>query len=145
MRALGVMLKESGNELKKAQETIDELSDIVKSQSDEISELRGMVEAFGNSTPAPKSLSNARAVERRFAKANDNELEKGGQPEVPENAISMSRNKAIVSELLDQATFAKGGYDEAFSNACTLYEASHTLPKNIIERMKKEFNVTIID
>ena len=145
MRALGVMLKESGNELKKAQETIDELSDIVKSQSDEISELRGMVEAFGDSTPAPKSLSNARAVERRFAKANDNELEKGGQPEVPENAISMSRNKAIVSELLDQATFAKGGYDEEFSKACTLYEASHTLPKNIIERMKKEFNVTIID
>ena len=145
MRALGVMLKESGNELKKAQETIDELSDIVKSQSDEISELRGMVEAFGDSTPAPKSLSNARAVERRFAKANDNELEKGGQPEVPENAISMSKNKAIVSELLDQATFAKGGYDEEFSKACTLYEASHTLPKNIIERMKKEFNVTIID
>ena len=145
MRALGVMLKESGNELKKAQETIDELSDIVKSQSDEISELRGMVEAFGDSTPAPKSLSNARAVERRFAKANDNELEKGGQPEVPENAISMSRNKAIVSELLDQATFAKGGYDEEFSKACTLYEASHTLPKNIIERMKKEFNVTIVD
>ena len=145
MRALGVMLKESGNELKKAQETIDELSDIVKSQSDEISELRGMVEAFGDSTPAPKSLSNARAVERRFAKANDNELEKGGQPEVPENAISMSRNKAIVSELLDQATFAKGGYDEEFSKACTLYEASHTLPKNIIERMKKEFNITIVD
>ena len=145
MRALGVMLKESGNELKKAQETIDELSDIVKSQSDEISELRGMVEAFGDSTPAPKSLSNARAVERRFAKANDNELEKGGQPEVPENAISMSKNKAIVSELLDQATFAKGGYDEEFSKACTLYEASHTLPKNIIERMKKEFNVTIVD
>ena len=145
MRALGVMLKESGNELKKAQETIDELSDIVKSQSDEISELRGMVEAFGDSTPAPKSLSNARAVERRFAKANDNELEKGGQSEIPENAISMSRNKAIVSELLDQATFAKGGYDEEFSKACTLYEASHTLPKNIIERMKKEFNVTIVD
>ena len=145
MRALGVMLKESGNELKKAQETIDELSDIVKSQSDEISELRGMVEAFGDSTPAPKSLSNARAVERRFAKANDNELEKGGYSEVPENAISMSKNKAIVSELLDQATFAKGGYDEEFSKACTLYEASHTLPKNVIERMKKEFNVTIID
>ena len=145
MRALGVMLKESNNELKKAQATIDELSDIVKSQSDEISELRGMVEAFGDSTPAPKSLSNARAVERRFAKANDNELEKGGQSEVPENAISMSRNKTIVSELLDQATFAKGGYDEEFSKACTLYEASHTVPKNIIERMKKEFNVTIVD
>lgn len=142
MRALGVMLKGATNELKSSKAQIDELNEIVKAQKEEISELRDLVEAFGDSTPAPKSLSHAHVVERRFNKGNQDELEKANQQDP--NAVSMSRNRSVVAELLDQATFAKG-FDEEFSKACTTFEAAHTLPKNIIERMKKEFNVTIVD
>lgn len=142
MRALGVMLKDTNNELKKSRTQINEMNEIIKSQSDEISELREMVEAYGDSTPAPKSLSHAHAVERRFNKANENDFEESKKNE---NTVSMSRQRNIVSELLDQATFAKGGFDEEFSKACTTFEASHVLPNNIIQRMKKEFNVTIVD
>ena len=143
MRALGVMLKANEAKFEKAQSTIDELTEIVKAQSEELDNLREMVEDFGESTPAPKSLSHARAVERRFAKANENDFEKGGDKEAPENAVSMSRNKRILSELLDQATFAKG-YDEEMSKACTMYEASGVLPENVIKRMKDEYGVSII-
>ena len=56
---------------------------------------------------------------------------------------SASYNLLKDPELLDQATFAKG-YDEEFSKACTAYEAVHTLPANIIARMKNEFGVEIV-
>lgn len=144
MRALGVMLKNTTQELQKANSNVDELNKIVKAQKDEIAELREMIEDFGDSTPGPKSLSNARAVERRFNKSEDVDITKARENEVPENAVSMSKNRNVVAELLDQATFAKGGYDEEFSKACTSFEASHTLPANIIKRMKEEFNVTIV-
>ena len=55
----------------------------------------------------------------------------------------MTTNHREIAELLDQATFAKG-YDEEFSKACTAYEAVHTLPANIIARMKNEFGVEIV-
>lgn len=143
MRALGVMLKDTSNELKKSRTQIDEMNEIIKGQSEEISELREMVEAYGDSTPAPKSLSHAHAVERRFNKADENDF--GAESKGNENTVSMSRQRGVVSELLDQATFAKGGFDEEFSKACTTFEASHVLPKNIIQRMKNEFNVTIVE
>ena len=144
MRAIGVMLKNATQELQKANANVDELNGIVKAQKEEIAELREMIEDFGDSTPGPKSLSNARAVERRFHKGEDADITKARETEVPENAVSMSKNRGVIAELLDQATFAKGGYDEEFSKACTSFEASHTLPANIIKRMKEEFNVTIV-
>ena len=55
----------------------------------------------------------------------------------------MSKNTNAVAELLDQATFQKG-YDEEFSKACTCFEAQHSLPANIIQRIKSEFGYEII-
>ena len=107
-----------------------------------VDEPRGMM--LGSEVPAPKSLSHARPVERAFAKADDNDITKGGVPdEKKENVFSMTTNHREIAELLDQATFAKG-YDEEFSKACTAYEAVHTLPANIIARMKNEFGVEIV-
>ena len=102
---------------------------------------RGMM--LGSEVPAPKSLSNARPVERQFAKAEDSDITKGGAPANKKNVFSMSKNPNQVAELLDQATFSKG-YDEEFSKACTAFEAVRDLPKNIIARMKNEFGVEIV-
>ena len=55
----------------------------------------------------------------------------------------MSRQPQIVAEILDQATFAKG-YDDEMSKACMSFEASHSLPANIIKRLKNEFGVNIV-
>lgn len=143
IRALGVMIKDASQKLDAAAERENELRDIIKAQDETISLLSEKMEEFGNYTPAPKSLSHARPVERAFAKADDADITKGGESEAPSNAISMSKNPNQVAELLDQATFAKG-YDEEFSKACTAFEAIHNLPANIIARMKNEYGVEIV-
>ena len=144
IRALGVMIKDASNKLDAAAERENELMSIIKAQDETISSLSERIEEFGNEVPAPKSLSHARPVERAFAKADDNDITKGGAPaERKENVFSMTTNHREIAELLDQATFAKG-YDEEFSKACTAYEAVHTLPANIIARMKNEYGVEIV-
>lgn len=148
IKALGVMLKDSTNKLEKAQESlelsqsrIDELNKLVKAQEETIGELSSRIESFGAGGAVPKSLSHARPVQRTFTKGLETDIEKA-QEENP-NAISMSKNPRAVAELLDQACFAKG-FDEEFSKACTHFEAQHTLPANIIARLKNEFGYEVV-
>lgn len=142
IKALGVMVKDASQKLEAAANREAELLDIVKAQEETISEMSEKLEAFGSEVPAPKSLSAARPVERRFAKAEDGDITKGGETAKRTNAISMSKQPNAVAEMLDQATFAKG-FDEEFSKACLTFEASKVLPANIIARMKNEFGVEI--
>ena len=144
IKALGVMVKDVSQKLEDIAEREEELLDIVKSQEDTISSLEERLEEFGSSVPTPKSLSAARPVERIFAKGFDNEFgverEFGGRKN---NQVSMSKQANVVAEILDQATFAKG-FDDEFSRAVTHFEASKTLPSNIIARIKNEFGIEIV-
>ena len=144
IKALGVMLKDSATKLEKATENLDlanshieELNDVIKAQEEEISNMRETLASYGSYTPAPKSMRHSAAVER-FAKAQDNDIEKA---ETSSNVVSL-QNKSVVSELLDQATFAKG-FDDEFSKACCAFEATGTLSPNVIARLKNEFNVIV--
>ena len=144
IKALGVMVKDVSQKLEDIAEREEELLDIIKSQEDTISSLEERLEEFGSSVPTPKSLSAARPVERIFAKGFDNEFgverEFGGRKN---NQVSMSKQANVVAEILDQATFAKG-FDDEFSRAVTHFEASKTLPSNIIARIKNEFGIEIV-
>lgn len=144
VKALGVMIKDASEKLARAAEREEELLDIVKSQENTISDLYERIEDFGSEVQAPKSLSSARAIERRFSKGEEDEFSKGNEDEVNANVISMSKRPNDVAEILDQATFAKGGYDDEFSKAVTAFEATHSLPSNIIARLKNEFGVEIV-
>jgi hypothetical protein len=114
------------------------LTDINKAQSDEIEMLKAQIEELGNTTPAPKSMRNVAAVERNFNKGRENDF---GAP--AENQVSVL-NKAAISDILDQATFAKGGYDAEYSNALMGYESSGQVSQNIRQRIKSEFGIEII-
>ena len=145
IKALGVMVKASNDSLEKAisslelaNQKIDELNSINKAQEETISELSQRIESFGNGVPMPKSVRHAAPVERNFNKGNENDFEKGGNG----NIISIS-NKPAISNILDQATFAKG-YDDEFSKACLNFEATGNLPANIISRLKTEYNISIV-
>ena len=148
VKALGVMVKACNQTLEKAKSVIElssakieELTEINKAQTDTINALQESLESFGAYTPAPKSMrSAAKPVERNFAKANEDEFNKGGNAN--ENEVNIL-NKAAVAEILDQATFAKG-YDDEFSKACMDYEASGVVSDNVISRIKKEFGITIV-
>lgn len=143
IKALGVMIKDASQKLEAAAQRETELLDIVKGYEDTISDLSEKLERFGSEVPAPKSISAARPVERQFSKGNDeDDLNKGGEGRKG-NQVSMSKQPSVVSEILDQATFAKG-FDSEFSKACTAFEASKVLPSNIIARIKNEFGIEII-
>ena len=149
VKALGVMVKACNQTLEKAKSVIElssakieELTEINKAQTDTINSLNERLEAFGDYTPAPKSMrSVAKPVERVFAKANEDEFNKGG--DANENEVNIL-NKAAVAEILDQATFANNGYDDEFSKACMDYEASGTISDNVISRINKEFGIKIV-
>lgn len=138
-KAVGVMIKDASLKLEAAAEREEKMMEIIKAQDETISALSEQIEAIGSEVPAPKSISAARPVERVFGKGEEVDIEKGGD----EKRVSMSRQPAVVAELLDQATFAKG-YDPEFSKAVTSFEASHTLPASIIERVQKEFGYKIV-
>jgi hypothetical protein len=145
IKALGVIVKDQSNQLNKAVDAlniagnkIDELTSINKAQNDEIELLKAQIEELGNATPAPKSVRNVAAVERNFNKGNDNDF---GAP-VNNNQVSVL-NKAAISDILDQATFAKG-YDAEYSNALMGYESNGQVAANIRQRIKSEFGIEII-
>jgi hypothetical protein len=145
IKALGVMIKDCSQALEKANRVIEmsnskieELTEINKAQTDTIKDLRENLEAFGDYTPAPKSMrSTAKPIERSFSKGNDDELNKG------KNEINIL-NKSAVIEILDQATFANNGYDDEFSKACLDFEASGNLSDNVISRIKREYGINIV-
>lgn len=142
MKALGVMVKDLSQKAELLKADNDELRELIKAQDDTISEMSQRIEAFGNATPVPKSISHAKIVERQFDKGNLDELG-GKREERKPNQFSMSTQKAAIVELLDQATFAKG-YDEEMSKACLAFESSNVMPQSIIARLKNEYGVEII-
>ena len=150
VKALGVMVKDLSQKLEKSDtrnaelcDKMDDLLDINKGQEDTINMLSEKLEEYGSASPMPKSIRHSAPVERQFAKANDNELEKAeGSDNGTAGKVSI-KNTTAISEILDQATFAKG-YDQDFSKACTHFEATKDLPANIISRIKNEFGIEIV-
>ena len=144
IKALGVMVKDVAQKATAILSENEELKEIVKAQEETISVMSEKLEAFGSEVPAPKSLSAARPVERQFAKGNDADDfgGRGAGAGLKANQVSI-RNKGAVAEILDQATFSKG-FDDEFSKACTAFEATKTLPANIIARIKNEYGIEIV-
>lgn len=144
IRALGVMVKNSVQKTEEVLAKNDELLEIVKAQEDTINILSEKLEEYGSAPMGFKSHRSVAGVERGFAKAEDSDITKGGEGKrsLESNQIPIGNKKAI-TDLLDQATFAKG-YDEEFSKACTTFEASGVLPSNIIARIKNEFGYEIV-
>ena len=142
IRSLGVLIKSISSKVDSLTEDNVELSEIVKAQEETISKLMDKIDEFGSEVPAPKSISAARPVQRAFAKANDNDFSEGSNS-LKENQVSSSNRKAITN-ILDQACFAKGGYDEEFGKACVSYEAGAPLSGNIINRLKYEFGIEVV-
>lgn len=148
IKALGTMVKAQSENLEKAidslklaNDKIDEQSEIIKGYENEIAELSERLEKYGSGGAAPRSIRHAQAVERNFDKGVEDDINKGGND--AGNRVSI-KNHSAVAEILDQATFAKGGYDDEFSKACMHFEATKDLPANIISRIKSEFGVEIV-
>lgn len=141
IRATAVLVNDLRQKRAEDSKRIAELENIIKGQSDTISEFSDKLERYGNDVPRPKSLRSAVVVDRAFAKAKpEGDIEKGGA-----NRISFLENPAAVKELLDQASFAKG-YDKEYGDALLAFEArpEDGLPSNIIARLKAETGYEVV-
>lgn len=141
IRAAAVLVNDLRQKRDEDSKRIAELENIIKGQSDTISEFSDKLERYGNDVPRPKSLRSAVVVDRAFAKAKpEGDIEKGGA-----NRISFTDNPAAVKELLDQASFAKG-YDKEYGDALLAFEArpEDGLPSNIIARLKAETGYEVV-
>ena len=150
VKALGVIVKAQTIKLEKAQQTIDSAletinsqNDIIKGYEEQFATINEQLSSFGSAVPAPKSVRHARPVERVF-KAEDADINKGGDGGSDAKQQVSIKNRRAVSEILDEATFFKGGYDEEFSKACTAFEAGADLTPGIIARIKNEFGIEIV-
>lgn len=146
IKALGILLKDSNDKLQKANESItyandriDALEDLVKGQDETISTMNESIEKYGSGIPAAKSIRHAAPVERRFSKGQEDEL---NNEDSKYQKVSIL-NKAAVSEILDEATFNGGKFDNEFDKACTHFEATGSMPANIIARLKNEYKIQI--
>lgn len=149
IKALGVMMKDSTQRLEKAVAALDDanakvadLENLVKAQGETISSMSDALESFG-SKPIQKAAVNSNPVDRHFEKGDDDTLNDKKQYK-NEKQVSMSLQKGAVVEILDQASWAEGKYDEEFGKACMTFEASGVLPSHIIERIKSEYGFEII-
>lgn len=141
IRATAVLVNDLRQKRAEDSKRIAELENIIKGQSDTISEFSDKLERYGNDVPRPKSLRSAVVVDRAFAKAKpEGDIEKGGA-----SRISFTDNPAAVKELLDQASFAKG-YDKEYGDALLAFEArpEDGLPSNIIARLKAETGYEVV-
>ena len=149
IKALGVMMKDSAQRLEKAVTALEDanakiadLENLVKAQSETISSMSDALESFG-SKPIQKAAVNSNPVDRHFEKGGNDELYGKKQPE-NEKRVSMSLQKGAIVEILDQASWSEGKYDEEFGKACMTFEASGVLPSHIIERIKNEYGFEIV-
>lgn len=142
-RAIGVLVKgvlqrngelaEQNTELKKAMETMKE------DLSERLEKAEGMLNSFGGAPQARRSLRKAIVPREKES------FQKAQEENKQENVLSKSRDYKQVLDLVDNAAFAKGGYDEHFGKAVTSFEATKTLPGDVISRIKTEFGITIVD
>ena len=134
-KALATLVKagmDRNNELKQENE---ELKKSIQNLSDKVDEYKQGFNDYLSQPNAPKSMRKARPVEKEsFQKS---------QPD--EKQLSQSQNFNQVLNLLDNAAFSKGGYDEHFAKATTSFESSKVLPNDVKTRIRNEFGISIVD
>jgi hypothetical protein len=118
--------------------------DIIKGQQDEIAELCGQLEAFGNA-PAGGGRKSivTKAVNRNFEKGMGGEdtLEKSEDGRVK---VDVRRARQQVLNMFDVMTFQKGnGVNQEMANAMRLFEASGIIHAPIQKAIENEFKVAL--
>nr|DAN69600.1 MAG TPA: prohead serine protease [Herelleviridae sp.] len=141
IRATAVLVNDLRQKRAEDAKRIAGLEEMVKGYEDQLGSISERLEKYGSAAPRPKSLRAARVVERHFAKGDtEDDIQKGGNGKV----LSMKRDASAILDMLDAATLEKG-YDVEYGNAVLAFEASHVLPRQIIDRVRAEKGITITE
>lgn len=136
VKSLGILVKAQMDALNKVQEQLVSTNDELKKANDKIDELSGQ-------SQGRKSITKS-FVEKQFEKGIDNNFGSGSQQQ-DANTLSKSRNATQILNLLDKETIAKGSYDEEYVNAVMSFESTKQISSNVIARLKLEKGITIVE
>ena len=107
------------------------------------------LEVLENATPGRKSAMSKGHAERKFDDTPLDTLEKGMNGNGVENGISISRDRALVGQIIEKAmysTLEKGGQiDPIFEKALTVYEVSKQVNAVTRQALKQKYNINLVD
>jgi len=114
------------------------LGDMTKRQRQFQKSIKEELQVIKSQPGQRKSLVSARQKFKKGRKETKLELGK--------NVMSLGRSKGAIMNLLNSHLFIKGTdkMDAQFEKAITLYDASHTLPENIIKSLEQEEGIKFI-
>jgi hypothetical protein len=145
-KALAVLIKAQmdSNEILKGM--LDKQGETIVGLQSELAENKGLlnkaletIDELGGSTQGRKSITKG-FQERNFNGEQPLEKAQDGT-----RVLSKSRDASQILNIIDGATFEKGGYDQEFGDAVTAFESTKQLPMNVIHRLKLEKQITIVD
>ncbi len=137
VQALGTLVKATLEQNQILKSEIETLRKSEEGLLNDVGEIKGALEVFLKVPQKRRSITKGYSKKESFQKSEESTT--SGE------TLSMSNNYGKVLELVDNAAFAKGGYDESFAKATTSFEANKTLPADIISRLKSEYNVNIVN
>lgn len=135
------LIKGIVNELQKGNvEMFKAVGTVLKSISDTQNQIMERLESEARVPEiGRKSIQSANQLER-FSKGQGDDLNGGAG-----NSLSLSGQRNQVLKVLNDATFAKGGFNEFYANALTTYEASGQMPADVRSSILSDRKIQIID
>lgn len=131
-KAVAVLVKAQMDAFGNLLEKFGTLEEDLKETKSQLKKATETIDRIGGQSQGRKSLTKG-YIERKF----------DGQQDILSKGFSVVSGRKQISEILDNATFAKGGYDEEFSKALTSFEAGGEISENVKSRLKNEFKVVI--
>ena len=127
-KAIGTMINQSHTKIKNLEDRLEKALDTIDDlQSEPLK--RKSVQSFRDKN-----------FEKGIKDDDDDTIQKGGTKN--DKAISFSRERKAVLNLLEQATFEKG-YDPEFGVAMTEIEAGGVPNSKVIARIESQYGVKI--
>jgi len=118
----------------------EETSDLIKS-------LTERVEAVEQGFGSRKTVTNAQAIEKSFGGASTDDLIKGGEAKQLPNQLSISKDRAAVSNLIEKSMYEdleKGASSSVFEKALTTFEVSGNVSQGVAKRLKLEKGIELV-
>ena len=135
-KALATLVKAQLDENAILKGKVDDLLERDGKNQELIKALSGKVTRLSSAPRARKSITKGYSEKESFQKAKETET--------TGTTLSISKNRNQILDVLDTACFAKG-YDEEFGKAVLSFDSQGTLPSNIINRLKSESGINIVN
>lgn len=137
-KSLAMLIKAQMDDMEIMKARVDRTSRVLKETQEQLQKATQLIKGLSSAPMGRKSITKGYR-DKTFVNTEE-QLEKAEKTPGTFNAAS---DKRAIVNMLDSATFAKGGFDEEFSKALTSFEAGNPLSDNVIARLNSEFGIKV--